>query len=50
MLKRLELFAGSIRQTHAVLPAPPAVPVQGGQVEISAFSGEWEGRYSSKAT
>jgi hypothetical protein len=31
-------------------PSPPPVPVQGQDEEISAFSGEWSGRYSSKAT
>jgi hypothetical protein len=49
MLKRLFagiILAGACRMT----PAPPAVPVQGAQEEISAFSGEWVGRYSSKAT
>ena len=40
------VLAGACRMA----PAPPAVPVQGGDAEISAFSGEWVGRYSSKAT
>ena len=31
-------------------PSPPPVPVEGDDEEISAFSGDWVGRYSSKAT
>jgi hypothetical protein len=51
MLKRLDLFVGIILAGACrMTPAPPAVPVQGGDEEISAFSGEWVGRYSSKAT
>ena len=51
MLTRLGLFAGIILTGACrVTPAPPPVPVQGSDEEISAFSGEWVGRYSSKAT
>ena len=51
MLKPLGLFAGIIvAGACRMTPAPPAVPVQGGDEEISAFSGDWVGRYSSKAT
>jgi hypothetical protein len=51
MLTRLELFAGIILAGACrMTPAAPPVPVQGGDEEISAFSGEWVGRYSSKAT
>ena len=51
MLKRTSLFAGIIATTACqIVPPPPAVPVQGEQSEISAFAGEWAGRYSSKAT
>jgi hypothetical protein len=42
----LLIFAGACRMS----PSPPPVPVQGQHEEISAFSGEWTGRYSSKAT
>lgn len=31
-------------------PSPPAVPVQGTAEDVAAFSGEWSGRYWSKAT
>ena len=40
------IFAGACHMS----PSPPPVPVQGQHEEISAFSGEWTGRYSSKAT
>jgi hypothetical protein len=51
MLTRLELFTGIILAGACrMTPAAPPVPVQGGDEEISAFSGEWVGRYSSKAT
>ena len=51
MLRPLELFAGIVLAGACrIAPAPPAVPVQGGFEQISAFSGEWAGRYSSKAT
>ena len=51
MLKRTSLFAGIIAASACrMTPPPPAVPVQGADSEVSAFSGEWVGRYSSKAT
>ena len=51
MLKRTSLFAGIIAATACyITPPPPAVPVQGEESEISAFTGEWVGRYLSKAT
>jgi hypothetical protein len=51
MLKRTSLFAGVIAASACrMTPPPPAVPVQGADSEVSAFSGEWVGRYSSKAT
>jgi len=40
------IFVGACHMS----PSPPPVPVQGQHEEISAFSGEWIGRYSSKAT
>jgi len=40
------LGAGACRMA----PSPPPVPVEGADEEISAFTGEWAGRYSSKAT
>jgi hypothetical protein len=33
-----------------VTPSPPPIPVQGNEDDISAFSGDWTGRYWSKAT
>jgi hypothetical protein len=45
------LFAGIILTGACrMTPAAPAVPVQGAQEEISAFSGDWVGCYSSKVT
>lgn len=40
------LGAGACR----IAPSPPPVPVEGAEEEISSFTGEWAGRYSSKAT
>ena len=51
MLKRTSLFAGIIAVAACrITPPPPAVPVQGANSEVSAFSGEWVGRYSSNVT
>ena len=50
-MKYVQLFSGIILAAACrMTPAPPPVPVQGGDEAISAFSGEWVGRFSSKAT
>lgn len=51
MLKRIGLYATIVTAGACrMAPSPPAVPVQGADEAISAFAGEWVGRYSSKAT
>ena len=50
-MKRLLLLAGIIAGTSCrVIPPPPPVPVQGRPDDVEVLSGEWSGRYWSKAT
>lgn len=45
-MKGLLTLAGIIGVTSCrITPAPPPVPVQGNEEDVSAFSGEWSGRY-----
>ena len=51
MVRGLLLLAGIIGAGACrMAPSAPPVPVQGADEDISAFTGEWVGRYRSKAT
>lgn len=51
MFRGLVLVAGLIGAGACrVEPSPPPVPVEGAEEDVSAFTGEWAGRYQSKTT
>jgi hypothetical protein len=51
MFRGFFLLAGLIGAGACrVAPSPAPVPVEGPDEDISAFTGEWAGRYQSKAT
>ncbi|HJR17722.1 MAG TPA: hypothetical protein VJ808_12770 [Gemmatimonadales bacterium] len=51
MIRNLFLLAGVLGAGACrMAPASAPVPVQGAEEDVSAFSGEWGGRYRSKAT
>lgn len=51
MFRGLVLVAGLLGASACrVGPSPPPVPVEGAEEDVSAFTGEWAGRYQSRAT
>lgn len=50
-MRRMLLLSGVVAIASCrITPAPPPVPIEGNEEEVTAFAGEWSGRYWSKAT